>query len=351
MPWPWAVPRSAWTSWTSRTIPGLILRRLLVAVPLIWLGATLTFVVVQAAPGSFAELLAAEHGRLPPTTQAMLVERYGLDQPVPVQYLRWLRAVASGDLGDSFLYRRPVTEIVGQAVGPTLQLAVPALALNLALGLLLAMTATRRPHGWADRTITVLGLGLYGVPSFWIAGLAVLVLCRALGWLPASHMSSIGAEQLAPLAWLVDRLRHMVLPVTCLGLMGAVATARYLRSTLLELRGARFLVAARARGLPERRVRWVHTLRPALLPVVTLLGLSLPLLLSGSVVIESIFSWPGLGQVLWRAALARDVPLIMATTMLGFVAVVLGSLVADLLYAVVDPRARDEAAGRPRYGA
>jgi peptide/nickel transport system permease protein len=133
--------------------------------------------------------------------------------------------------------------------------------------------------------------------------------------------------------------------------MGSVVTARYLRSTLLELRGARFLVAARARGLPEHRVRWVHTLRPALLPVVTLLGLALPLLLSGSVVIESIFSWPGMGQLLWRAALARDVPLIMATTMLGFLAVVLGSLVADLLYAVVDPRARDESGRRHRPGA
>lgn len=319
----------------------LVLRRLATAIPLLWLGATLTFAVVQAAPGSYADLLAAQHGRLPSEARAMLVHRYGLDRPVHVQYVRWLGALATGDLGHSFLYQRPVAEVVRGAIGPTILLALPALVLNLGLGLVLAMTAVRKPHGWADRAITILSLGIYGLPTFWIAGLAVLVLSLLLGWLPASHMASVDSSYLPPIAWLADRLRHMILPAGCLGIAGAVVTGRYLRSALLELRNARFIVAARARGLPEWRVRWVHTLRPALVPVVTLVGLSMPLLVSGSVVVESIFSWPGMGQLLWRAALARDVPLIMATTMMGFGAVVLGSLVADLLYAVVDPRARD----------
>jgi peptide/nickel transport system permease protein len=318
----------------------LVLHRIAIAIPLIWLVATLTFVLVQAMPGSYADLVAGEH-RLSAQAQAQLRRHYGLDQPLLTQYLRWLGNLARADLGISFLYQRPVAAVIGEAIVPTLLLTVPALALDLLLGLVLALGAVRKPHGWYDRLTSVLSLGVYGMPSFWLAGIAILVFALGLGWLPASHMSSIGADQLGTPARLLDLARHLVLPVTCLGLVGAAATARYLRASLLDLRQDRFLLAARARGLSERRVLWVHTLKPALLPVVTLLGLSLPFLISGSLVIEVIFSWPGMGQVLWRAALARDLPVIMAVTVLGASAVIAGNLVADLLYAVVDPRARD----------
>jgi peptide/nickel transport system permease protein len=157
-------------------------------------------------------------------------------------------------------------------------------------------------------------------------------------------MHSVNAEALAPVASLGDLLLHLVLPAACLGLVGAAGTARYLRATLLDIRQERFILAARARGLSERRILWVHTLRPALLPVVTLLGLSLPFLVSGSVVIETVFSWPGVGLALLQAAHARDIPVIMSITLMGAVAVLLGSLVADLLYAVIDPRAREDGA-------
>jgi peptide/nickel transport system permease protein len=154
-------------------------------------------------------------------------------------------------------------------------------------------------------------------------------------------MHSVDAHQMSFLARLVDLLHHLILPALCLGLAGAAATARYLRSTLLEVGGSRYVLAARARGLTERRVLWIHTLRPALLPVVTILGLSIPFLVSGSVVVETIFSWPGMGQLLWRSALARDLPLVLGITLVGAAAVILGNLVADVLYAAVDPRARD----------
>jgi peptide/nickel transport system permease protein len=316
----------------------LILRRLLALVPLVWLVATLTFVVVQAAPGSYADTI--DNPRLSPETRELISARYGLDRPPLEQYLSWLGAVATGDLGTSFMYKQPVSTVLARALPPTLLLAGAALLFDLVLGLVLAVAAARRPYGWVDRITSILSLGLYGIPSFWLAGLFILVFSLLLGWFPASHMHSVDAARLTGLPRLVDLLRHLVLPALCLGLVGAAGTARYLRATLLDVRSSRFMLAARARGIPERRLLWVHALRPALLPVVTLLGLSLPILVSGSVVIETIFSWPGMGQVAYNAARARDIPLILGATLIGAAAVILGNLVADILYSVVDPRTR-----------
>jgi len=318
----------------------IVVRRLVTLVPLVWLVVTLTFVVVQLAPGSYADTL--EHPRLTPEARQSLRAAYGLDRPLGEQYLRWLAAAASGDLGTSYLFKERVSRVIGRALPPTMLLAGAALLLDLLLGVLLALAATRRPYGWLDRLTTVLGLGLYGLPSFWIAGLLILVFALTLGWLPASHMHAVGAGDLSATGRLLDLLRHLVLPAVSLGLVGAAATARLLRSTLLEARASRFVLAATARGLSSRRILWVHSLRPALLPVITSFGLALPMVVSGSVVVESVFSWPGMGMALWRAAEARDVPLVMGLTLVGAAAVIVGSLVADLLYAVADPRAREE---------
>jgi peptide/nickel transport system permease protein len=320
----------------SRTV----LRRLVTLVPLVWLVVTATFVVVHAAPGSYADTL--EDPRLTVEAREMIRHRYGLDQPLPHQYLMWLGAVATGDLGTSFLFKEPVTRVIGRALPPTLLLTGTALLFDLALGLGIAMAAARRPYGWVDRVTTVLSLGVYGLPSFWIAGVAILVFAFWLGWFPPSHMHTVGADQLSGAARLADLLYHLVLPALCLGVVGAAATARYLRATLIETGASRFVLAARARGLPEGRILWVHTLRPSLLPVATLIGLSIPFLVSGSVVVESIFSWPGMGRILWLAAQARDVPLVLGVTLVGALAVVFGNLLADLLYAAVDPRVREQ---------
>jgi peptide/nickel transport system permease protein len=318
----------------------IAIRRLATLVPLVWLVATLTFLVVQLAPGSYADTL--DHPRLTPEARAKLRAAYGLDRPLGEQYLRWLSSAATGDLGSSYLFKEPVSRVIARALPPTMLLAGSALLIDLMLGVLLAVAAARRPHGWVDRLTTVLGLGLYGLPSFWIAGLLLLVFSLWLGWLPASHMQSVDAGELTAFGRLADLLRHLVLPALSLGLVGAAATARLLRSTLLEARASRFVLAATARGLSPRRVLWVHSLRPALLPVITVFGLALPMVVSGSVVVESIFSWPGMGLALWRAAEARDIPLVMGITLVGAAAVVIGSLIADLLYAVADPRAREE---------
>ena len=318
----------------------IVLRRMLALVPLVWLVATLTFVVVQAAPGSYADTI--DNPRLSPETRELIRARYGLDRPPLEQYLSWLGAVATGDLGTSFMYKQPVSAVLARALRPTLLLAGAALLFDLVFGLALAVAAARRPYGWVDRITTVLSLGLYGVPSFWLAGLLILVFSLLLGWFPASHMHSVDATRLGALAHLADLLRHLVLPALCLGLIGAAGTARYVRASLLDVRASRFMLAARARGIPNRRLLLVHALRPALLPVVTLLGLALPVLVSGSVVVETIFSWPGMGQVAFNAARARDIPLILGATLVGAAAVVIVNLIADLLYAVVNPRSRGD---------
>jgi len=318
----------------------LILRRLATAIPLMWIVATFTFVVVHAAPGSYAD--AIDRPELSPAARELIREHYGLDLPMHQQYTRWLGAVLRGDLGTSYHFKRPVLRVVAEAIGPTLLLTGTALGIDLVLAVILAVAAVRKPHGWFDRITTVLSLAVYGLPSFWLGGLAILVFSLLLGWLPASHMHSVGASELSTLSWGLDLLHHLILPASCLGLLGAAATARYLRATLLESRGSRFVLGARARGLPEWRITWIHALRPALLPVITLVGLSLPFLVSGSVAIEVVFSWPGMGRVLMIAALARDVPVIMAVSIVGSGAVIVGNLVADVLYAVIDPRVRSE---------
>jgi peptide/nickel transport system permease protein len=310
-------------------------------VPIALLVASVAFLVIQLAPGSYADTL--DHPDLTPAARQAIRTTYGLDRTPVEQYLAWITSALTGNLGTSYLFKEPVTRVIGRALPATALLAATALLLDLVLGFGIALAATRRPHGWTDRITTVLSLGVYGMPAFWIAGLLVLVFSLRLGWFPPSHMHSVAAANLAGPLRFVDLLHHLVLPAISLGVVGAAATARYLRSGLLETRAARFVVAARARGLSPSRVLWVHTLRPALLPVITLFGLSLPLLVSGSVVIEAVFSWPGMGLVLWRAAQARDVPLIMGVTLVGAAAVMIGNLVADLLYAAVDPRSRGDA--------
>jgi peptide/nickel transport system permease protein len=318
----------------SRTI----LRRLIAAPLLVWLVATLTFAVVHLAPGSYAD--AIDNPRMTPEAREAARQRFGLDQPGHVRYLRWLAAITRLDLGTSLVFKRSVAEVLGDALPPTLLLAGAALLVDFLLGIAAAGWAAARPGGWVDRAVSGVALVISGTPPFWFAGMAILIFATLLGWFPASHMTSVGAEAWPPAARAADILRHLVLPAGVLGVMGAAVTARYLRGGFVAARTASWTLAARERGIPERRILWAHVIRPSLAPAVTLLGLSLPALVAGSLVIEVVFAWPGMGRVMWQAALARDTPLVMACTVLGAGAVVLGNLAADLLYAAMDPRAR-----------
>ncbi len=299
---------------------------------------TAVFFVVHAMPGDPASLVFESD--LSAGQRTLMRERLGLDAPLLVQYGRWLGGAVHGDLGMSLRQQRPVAAVVGEAIGPTLLLTFSAFLVELG-GAILAGVAMARWRGqrreWALNTG---GLVLYSLPSFWLGLMAIMVFARGLGWFPAGGMRAPDAAYFSVAHRALDMLRHLVLPVAVLGLGNFAVTARFVRNALGEVLEQDYILAARARGLPERTIIWRHGLRAALLPVVTLVGLGLPQLLAGAVVVEEVFAWPGMGRVTIAALFARDYPVIMATTAIAAVLVVLGNLVADLLYQWADPRVR-----------
>jgi len=318
-----------------------VVRRLLVSALLVLGLLTLVFFVSRLAPGD--PLQSYLHPDVDAATLAHLRARFGLDQPLPVQYLRWLQAfVLDFDLGVSIGQRRAVRDIVLEALPYTLQLAGAALLLRLVLGVSLGVVAALRRGGKADLGLGVLALLFYSIPSFWLGLILLLVFAWELHWLPTGQAHALDAQLLAWPARLWDTCRHLVLPVFVLGAGGAASTFRYTRAGMIETLGLDFVRAARARGLRERTVVVHHALRNALLPVVTLVGVSIPALVGGTVVIETLFSWPGLGRVTIDAIAQRDTPVIMATTYVAGLTAVLGSLLADVVSCWLDPRIRME---------
>ena len=319
-------------------------RRLLGAIPLILGIATLIFFVVHLAPGDPTTRLANQN--VPPEVLDQIRENFGLDEPLHVQYWRWLSSFLTGDFGYSFSHSRPVLDIILETLGPTLILAGCTLVLIFVIGVAVGVFQAVRQHRAADRVLSVVSLFFYSMPSFWL-GLMLMLLfslkAHEWGWpvaLPPTGMTSIGYDFMSFGEKLLDRLAHLVLPVATLTLVMAAGIARYTRGQMLEVIRQDYIRTARAKGLPGRTVVVKHALRNSLLPVITLLGLYLPLLFSGSVFVEVIFSWPGMGRVIFDAIFQRDYPLIMATSFIFALVVVLGSLVADILYAMADPRIR-----------
>lgn len=301
--------------------------------------AVLMFFLMRAAPGDPLARL-SEDRQLTPDQAAVLRERYGLDAPPAAQFASFVGGLLRGDLGTSIEYGRPVTALLSERLPASLVLGGTVLLLTFGLGTWLgALQAIRR--GPIDRTLGAASLALYATPSFWLA----LVLAWLVGveWrlLPAAGMHDpflpvdAGAgERIA------DLLRHLVLPALTLAAVNMAATMRYQRAAMLEALEQPYIEAARARGLGERRVHWRHGWRNALFPVVTLFGLWLPLLVAGSVFVEKIFAWPGLGALAADAVASRDYPLLMGASLLVTGLVVAGSLVADVAYAALDPRVR-----------
>lgn len=314
--------------------------RLLQAVPLLLGIAVLTFIVVHLAPGDPLDVFLQPRFQqtVDPAVLEGIRQKYGLDQPLHVQFWRWLRNLIQGDLGRSFQHQRPVAELIGERLPYTLQLMGLAILFDAAVGILLGVVSAVRQYSLLDRTLTLGSLLLYSIPGFWLALILVLVFAENLGWLPPTQTQSVGYQSLGFWDQLVDRLRHLVLPVFVLGVSSAAATARYMRNRLLEVLSEEYVFAARARGLRERVVLFRHALRNALLPIVTRFGLSLPMLLSGAVLIEEVFAWPGMGRLAVEAVRSRDIPVILATTILSAVLVIVGNLVADIGYAALDPR-------------
>lgn len=318
-----------------------LLGRLAQGLLVVGLTTTLGFVLVHAAPGQpFAGYL--DDPRTSEEARAAHRARYGLDQPLAVQYGRFLRSVASGDLGESFTYRRPVRQVLAEAIPKTLLLMGVALVAGFAAGIALGTAQGARAGSWMDRLTGGAAVFVTSLPDFWLALLALMLFAGVWGLFPVSGFSdpTLGAGAPLPVRAL-DVARHLALPAGTLALLIGAIVSRYQRAALLEVLPDAYLRAARARGVPRRSVIYRHALRNALLPTITLAGLAVPALLGGAVFVEATFAWPGMGTLAVQAVGDRDYPLVLAIVLLSSGLVVIGGILADLGHALADPRGRD----------
>ncbi len=311
-------------------------RRILQMVPLVFGISVVLFAVIQAAPGG-PEGALLESGRfIDPQVIEAYRERLGVDQPVHIQYVRWLGAALSGDLGISFSTTRPVAEMILERLPATVELMASAFLLAMVLALGLGVFSAIRQYSLFDYFGTGLSFVGIAMPVFWFALILQLVFSVKLGWLPVAGTETVGASSLG------DHLLHLILPAVVLSFRYVAGWSRYLRSSLLGVLKADYVRTARAKGLPEAAVVGVHGLRNALIPLISIMALNLAALFSGAVITETVFAWPGIGRMFVQAMFARDYPLLMGILMMGSIMVVVFNLVADILYGILDPRIRYE---------
>ena len=320
---------------------GFAARRLAFAVASVAAVVVITFLLVHAAPGE-PMLGTADRTFASPDVIARQRALFGLDRPLPVQFIRYAGNLVRGELGTSFVLHRPVSSILAEALPHTLLLGGTALVASLLLGLAVGALQAARHRSRTDTLLGAATLVFYSVPVFWLGLMLLLVFGEQLHWLPVSGMRSAALEDGSALARALDVARHLVLPAASLALVQAAAFARFQRSALVESLAGEHIRAARAKGLPERTVLLKHALRGALAPTITLAGLSVPYFLAGSVLVESIFGWPGLGRVAYDAIFARDYNVITAVALVSGVLVAAGNLLADVAVALADPRVRLE---------
>lgn len=322
----------------------LLARRLLQAVAVIAVVTTVTFFLIHLAPGDPLGTN-LDDGRVSEATRQYWRHAYGLDQPLWIQYVRYVTSIARGRLGFSLSFNEPVSAVLARALPNTLLLAGTGLVLSFGLGIVIALIQVARRGSVTDRVLGAVSLGLYCTPDFWLAQVALLVFAY---WLPifpsGGTVDVVMHPYLATWPAIVDRLRHLILPALTLAALAAALVARFQRAALLDVAGDEYLRTARAKGVPEWAVVVRHALRNALLPVISLLGLALPGFLTGTVFVERIFAWPGVGSLAVDAVSARDYPVVVACTLIASIAVAAGSLLADVLYAIADPRLRRAAA-------
>jgi len=325
---------------------GYLAKRILGAIPLLLGILTIIFFIIHLAPGDPTARFVSPN--VSPQVIEQMRRNLGLDQPLHIQYVKWLWSFIRGDFGYSFGQMRPINEILPEVLWNTVQLTFVSLVVIFAVGMLIGIVQAVRQYSIADNVLTFVALFFYSMPSFWFALMLILIFslkANQSGWFfqfPASGMTDVGYEFMGTGEKIMDRIRHLVLPATALGIGSAAGVARYMRGSMLEVIHQDFIRTARAKGLSERTVVFKHALRNALIPIITLLGLYLPFLLSGAVLVETIFGWPGMGRAIVDAILQRDYPMVMATSFVIAAIVVMGNLLSDVLYAVVDPRIRTE---------
>lgn len=312
-----------------------IARRLLQVIPALLGIAVVAFCVVQLAPGDAALYIAGDGA--PPEVVAKVRADFGLDRPMHVQLLAYLGNLFRGNLGYSYKFGEPVATVLLERAPYSLLLVVSALIVGTAVGLALGIVAAVRPGSLMDYAVSFVALGSYSAPSFWLGQLLILLFAVYFGWLPTQGMVSL-REELTGMAWAADVARHMILPVATLAAWHLAVVVRMTRSSLVDVLGQDFIRTARAKGVHEFSITIRHALRNALIPVLTVVGVNAGFLLSGAVLTETVFAWPGLGRLVLAATLSRDLPLLMGVFLSVSLCVLLLNLVTDLVYGVVDPR-------------
>lgn len=317
----------------------LLASRLLQAAALVLAVVVLNFLLVHAAPGDPVETIAGASGGMSPELMAELRRQYGLDRPVVVQLGVYLGKVLRGDLGYSYFFNVSVTSLILQRVPATLLLVLTSVLLAFALGTTLGVMSSRRPNGALSQAITVLSLVGFAAPVFWTGIMLIILFASIVPILPVSDMrgatsTGTGWRDVVDVAW------HLVLPSLTLALVYLAQYSRLARSSMLDVLGSDYVRTARAKGLPERVVRYKHALRNALLPVVTVLGLQFGNVLAGAILVETVFNWPGLGRLAFESVLRRDYPTILGVLVFSSIVVVAMNLVTDAAYRLIDPRIR-----------
>ncbi len=316
-----------------------IARRLVYAVLLVFAVLTINFTLIHAAPGDPAMVIAGEMGGADKAVVDQIRKTYGLDQPILVQYGTYIGRAARGDLGESYLYNQPVTTLILQRLGATILLVATALLSAIAVGTIAGVWASQRPQSVRSGIVTVLSLVGYAMPTFWTGILLVILFGKVLPIMPIAGMRDVRLYG----GWWVttlDVLHHLVLPALTLALVYMAQYSRLSRASMLEVLGSDYIRTARAKGLAERVVVWKHALRNALMPVVTIAGLQFGNLISGAVLVETVFSWPGLGTLALDSILGRDYPTLLGVLFFSSTLVIVANLLTDLAYRWIDPRLR-----------
>ncbi len=322
-----------------------VLKRVLSLVPTL-IGVTiLVFLMIRLIPGTVVDQLIGPEGRVDESTKAAMRAFFGLDQPLHIQYWKWLSAFLTGDFGYSFGQMRPIGEILPEVLWNTMQLTLVSLEVIFAVGMLIGIVQAVRQYSLADNVLTFLALFFYSMPSFWFALMLILIFSRGAdaGWLfnwPASGMMSIDYDYLSPGARVGDRLRHLAMPAIALGIGSAAGVARYMRGSMLEVIHQDFIRTARAKGLNDVVVLTRHNLKNAAIPIITIMGLQFGTLLGGAVVTETIFAWPGLGQWMLNAIRFRDYAVLQNGILFFALLILLVNLIVDISYAFFNPRIR-----------
>lgn len=308
-----------------------LLQRLLQSAVILAIISVVTFGLIHAAPGGPGILLDPD---LSPQDREKMAQGLGLDQPVPVQYVKWVTSFVQGDFGRSIMQKRPVFEMIMERLPATIELAAVGLVLAVLVGIPLGLVAARSANSLWDRLIVLLATVGVAMPGFWFAILLIILFSVQLGWLPSAGRITIGD------GGFVDQVRHLVLPALVIALYSLAQLTYFTRSSMLEVLRADYVRTARTKGLPERIVMARHALKNGLIPVVTILGLMLPRLVGGAVITETVFGWPGMGRLAADAAFQRDYPMIMGITMIVSVVVIASNLITDIAYSLIDPRIR-----------